>query len=333
MSLFHFPLQSIAAFARHAVTMCFVLALLLSTSLTLAQEFDAPIQSPPPVSAVPEHDHVAGAPHRTPVGPAIFYSGYYFNTESAFDRDEGGGFKADEYLLRFPLFILGKDRDFFVTGSARYEYTDLTFSEFEMIPSTDVHAARLRATAYWEPKNSPWFAQVRLEPGLYTDGSDIDGDDYQSRGLAALGYKFSPTFRILAGGYYTESYGDASVYPAVGLIWNPSDHFTLHLAPPEPRLSYYPTRDWGLHVKVAPGGGSWNLDSETSDVVDQLIYTNFRAGIGIERRIYKNFWASLWGGSNIFQSLEFHDKRERTLFDEDLDTSYYLYLGFHLAAW
>ena len=333
MSRFRVPNPNLQARVRLPSTACFVAALVLWTSPIFAQANPSAIQPPPSSTGVPEHDHVAGSPHRTPVGPAIFYSGYYFNTEADFDQTEGAGFKADEYLLRFPLFILGKDRDFFVTGSARYEYTDLRFSEFDMLPSSDMHAARVRATAYWEPKNSPWFAQVRVEPGLYTDGSDIDGDDYQSRGLAAVGYKFSPTFRLLAGAYYTETYGDASVYPAIGLVWNPSDRFTLHIAPPEPRLSFYATDDWALHFKVAPAGGSWNLDAETSDVVDQLIYTNFRVGAGIERRIYKNFWATLWCGSNVFQSLEFQDGNERTIFDEDLDESYYLYLGFHLSAW
>lgn len=328
-----FPHQPPASFVRPILAAAVALWLTSALDHAFGQEIESPIQSPPASTAVPEHDHVAGDSHRTPVGPAILYSGYYFNTEADFDRLSGSTFKANEYLLRFPLFILGRDRDFFVTGSARYEYTDLTFSEFDMIPSTDVHAARLRATAYWEPKNSPWFGQFRIEPGIYTDGSDIDGDDYQSRGLAAIGYKFSPTFRLLVGGIYTETYGDASVYPAVGLIWTPSDKFTVHIAPPQPRISYYPTEDWAVHLKIAPAGGSWNLDSETSETVDQLIYTNFRVGAGIDRRIYKNFWATLWGGSNVFQSLEFQDDRERTVFDEDLDSSYFLYLGFHLAAW
>ena len=333
MTPFRIPLQNIVPAVSPLMAVALTVLLFSPLDSAFAQDGEDPIQMPSASTGVPEHDHVAGDPHRAPVGPAILYSGYYFNTKADFERQDGGTFKADEYLLRFPLFILGKDRDFFVTGSARYEYTDLTFSEFDMIPSTDLHAVRLRATAYWEPKNSPWFAQVRVEPGIYTDGSDIDGDDYQSRGLAAFGYKFSPTFRLLGGAYYTETYGDASVYPAIGLIWTPDDKFSLHLAPPEPRISYYPTRDWALHFKVAPAGGSWNLDSETSETVDQLIYTNFRVGAGIERRIYKNFWATLWGGSNIFQSLEFQDERERTIFDEDIDNSYYLYLGFHVSAW
>ena len=326
------PLPIFASFVVPVVAAALATVVALPGQLC-AQDNGTPIQSPPASTAVPEHDHVAGSPHRTPVGPAILYSGYYFNTAADFDLTRGASFQADEYLLRFPLFILGKDRDFFVTGSARYEYTDLKFSEFDMIPSTDVHAARVRATAYWEPKNNPWFAQLRLEPGMYTDGSDIDGEDYQSRGLAALGYKFSPTFRVLAGAYYTETFGESSIIPAVGLVWNPSDKFTLHIAPPEPRLSYFPTRDWALHFKVAPAGGSWNLDLETSETVDQLVYTNFRVGAGVERRIYKNFWATLWAGSNVFQSLEFQDENERTVFDEDLEDSYYLYLGFHVSAW
>ena len=333
MSRFRFSPQKIFSAVRLAPLSGVVAVLGLMPNLAAAEDGPNPIHAPPAATAVPEHDHVAGDSHRSPVGPAILYSGYFFNTKSDFDHNNGGSFQADEFLLRFPLFILGRDRDFFVTGSARYEYSDLTFSEFDLIPSTDLHATRLRATAYWEPKNSPWFSQVRFEPGIYTDGSDIDGDDYQSRGFGALGYKISPTFRLLAGAYYTESYGDPSIIPAIGLIWNPNDQFTVHLAPPEPRISYYPTRDWALQFKVAPGGGSWNLDSETSDTVDQLIYTNFRVGVGIERRIYKNFWATLWGGSNVFQSLEFQDGRERTLFDEDLDTSYFVYLGFHLSAW
>ncbi len=288
--------------------------------------------APSVIKAQESNDGFDLDPDRELVGPPILYSGYHWN--SVDDIDSGGSFNADSLLVRIPLFILGKDKDFFVTGSAKYEYTQFEFNDFDLLPqSIDAHAIRARLTGYWEPKDNNWFAQVRLEPGLYTEGGDIDGDDYQSRGLGAVGYKWSPSLRFLLGGYYTETYGDASIYPAAGFIWEPNDQWCFHIAPPEPRITYYPTKDWAIHLKGSAGGGSWNLDPETSEDVDQLIQQQFRVGVGIERRIYKDLWASLWGGANVFQSLELQDSNERVLFDEDVDPGYYIYAGFHVAAW
>jgi len=271
-------------------------------------------------------------PDRELVGPPVLYGGYYWNSED--NIDGGGSFTADSLLVRIPLFILGKDKDFFVTGSAKYEYTQFEFEDFDLLPGNfHTHAIRARLTGYWEPKDNPWFAQIRLEPGLYTDGTDIDSDDYQSRGLAAVGYKWSPSLRFIVGGYYTETYGSSSIYPAAGFIWEPNNQWCFHIAPPEPRITYYPTKNWAIHLKGSAGGGSWDLDPETSDEIDQLIQQQFRVGVGIERRIYKNLWASLWGGANLFQSLELQDANERVLFDQDVDPGYYIYAGFHVAAW
>lgn len=268
---------------------------------------------------------------RAPVGPPILYGGYYWNSEDSFDG--GGSLTANEALIRLPLFIIGRDKDFFITGSARYEYANLTFSEFDLIPDTDFHEMRLRLTTYWEPRDKPWFAQFRIEPGIYTEGSDISTDDYQSRGFGAFGYEFSSTFRMFIGAYYTESFGDARLIPAPGLVWTPNDSFTLHIAPPEPRITYYPTPDWALQLKFLPAGGSWNVDNSTSDIVDQFIFSKFRLGAGIERRIYKNLWATVWGGANLFQNVEVQDDGERVLFEEDLDNGYFIYAGFHISAW
>ena len=139
--------------------------------------------------------------------------------------------------------------------------------------------------------------------------------------------------RLLVGAYLTETYSDTRVYPAVGVIWEPNDLLCVHLAPPEPRISWFPADDWALHLKFSSSSASWNLDPDTSSTVDQLIFRRFRVGVGIERRIYKNLWATLWGGTNLFQNLEFQDSSERVLFDSDLDAGYYIYAGFHIAAW
>lgn len=287
---------------------------------------------PSVIKAQDSNDDYDLDPDRELVGPPVLYSGYHWNSEN--DIDRGGSFSADSWVVRIPLFILGQDKDFFLTGSAKYEYSQFEFKNFDLLPrDIDVHAIRARLTGYWEPQASKWFAQLRLEPGLYTDGRDIDSDDYQSRVLGAVGYKWSPNLRFLVAGYYTESYGDGRLYPAAGVIWEPNDQWTFHIAPPEPRITYYPTKDWAIHLKGSSGGDSWNIDPDTSETIDQLIHRQFRVGVGIERRIYKDLWASLWGGANVFQKLKLQDQNDRVLFDEDVDPGYYIYAGFHLAAW
>jgi hypothetical protein len=170
-------------------------------------------------------------------------------------------------------------------------------------------------------------AFLYLYPGFYTEdhigSSSFDMPITVGRAFVLQEERL---FLIL-GGNAAGLRGEFPVLPIVGLIWKPSDQWNFFLVPPEPRVTYYPTKNFGIYVSGQLTGGSFRTDRDPDEPGlgasvppqrfsnAQVDYTEYRAGGGIELRYNDRISMNL-GGGYVFQR-RFNFERAGDEFEAD----------------
>ena len=255
--------------------------------------------------------------------------GVYFDAGADVDS-VSDDFDNLEYTADTGLFRKETDPWFYTLG-VRYRLNQIDFKAFDFLDNRTLHRLDVPLTVRYRPPNSPWRFWSLLRPGLASDFEQIDEDDLTLSFLIAGAYAFRDKFQLTFGGYVSQDLGGQELRPSLGFIWDPNPAWRLNVTPPNITLSHQPGEDWILKLSAWPGGGSWNVASDEGD--RNVAFQSVHAAFGVEYRLVGPVWLSVWGGVNVFQTLEIDDERERELFDEDLDPSGFVYAGLRITAW
>ncbi|CAN5816291.1 hypothetical protein BH20VER1_BH20VER1_23450 [soil metagenome] len=110
-----------------------------------------------------------------------------------------------------------------------------------------------------------------------------------------------------------------TVLPLVGLVWKPNEQWNIFAVPPEPRITYAPSKHLVFWAGGQLVGGSFRTDHDPNIMPRRLSgaavnYTEYRAGAGVEFRPNEAVSFNL-GGGYTFQR-RFNFKRA----DEEYET-------------
>jgi Domain of unknown function (DUF6268) len=139
----------------------------------------------------------------------------------------------------------------------------------------------------WRPRLARWlFADLAVQPGLYTDFREVNADSFRLRGRGVAIVALSERFQLVAGLLYTNR-NNTKVLPACGFLWGPSDDWRIDLAFPAPKIAYRfacaGDRQWWGYLAGEFGGGAWTVE-RANGVGDNVDYTDWRVLLGVECR-------------------------------------------------
>jgi hypothetical protein len=243
------------------------------------------------------------------------------------DLDGGGNLETWQTRLRVPFFGTRLGTDWFLGLQLNHEMTFLDLNP-GLLADEELTRLEVGAILGWRPEGSKWTALLGTWGGVSTDWSEINGEDFVLRVLAAGGYRFSDRFTLLFGAYYSNDFGDATVFPGPGFIWKVTDAWTASLIPPRLRVSYAFNDLWSLSAEAYPDGGTWSAESVDGDQAT-VERKNFRTGLRLERRLGEK--GAIHIGAGWALGRELRAEREDNgslLFESDVDDGLYISTGF-----
>ncbi len=252
-----------------------------------------------------------------------------FSFEPSTDLDAGGSFSFWDARLSAPLYGAKLSEDWTLGLRMRYRVSTFDWDRQAIFDNDSLHRIDFSASLIYLPDNSPWMGFLSAGPALATDGSNIDGDDFFFVALAGVGYKFSETFTLLGGAYFSQDFGEPRLLPAPGFVWTPNDEWTLSLIPPRLRIAYAPNRDWRIAAEAFPDGGRWSITTQAGQ--DAFIDRGgARLGLRVERRVLDNGWMYVGGGWMVARDLQVETTAGTPVFNSDADAGAWFGAGF---AW
>ncbi|MFZ4763544.1 MAG: hypothetical protein ACOYMN_01220, partial [Roseimicrobium sp.] len=88
-----------------------------------------------------------------------------------------------------------------------YEASEFSLPTLVPFDGDTLHRLDFRAAFIWRPEGSPWSGFLSGGPALAADDSSMDEDALLWTAIVGLGYRFSDTFTLLAGGYFSQDFG------------------------------------------------------------------------------------------------------------------------------
>ena len=133
---------------------------------------------------------------------------------------------------------------------------------------------------------------LTVEPGLMTDGSNLDID--------SIGLNGSLVGRRLwgNGGYWQyglivdRAFGDYDVRPVIGMAFQASARTWMEIGFPEVNIKHNFSKGLQSFFVIKPAGGVWKeeIDITTSKEDETLQYKNWQIGLGADFHWRKKFW-------------------------------------------
>ena len=183
-----------------------------------------------------------------------------------------------DYRLKITRQIRVDERLTLTVGGG-YGLKHIDASSSAALPE-DLHALFLEAGARYRI-NEKAFASLRLSPGLYSDFSEIGGDDLRMPVLALGGYSFNDRWSVTGGLIYRFGAHSSRFMPALGFSFQPDESWRFDIVAPRPTITYSASRRLQLFV-------AGDISSDEYEVHDRTIgaravkYSDFKvlAGVG-----------------------------------------------------
>ena len=257
---------------------------------------------------------------------------YLWSTRTDLESVAGATLQVQEAGFKAPVPVFSNERSR-LTAGMQLRWNGL---DFERSPtfgdSLDLYRLQLPID-FWHSFDDRWKAWGRVEPGLFTDFENIDGDAFAVTVLAVGSYQFTAQFSAAFGVYYSRDLGEDRVLPALGVIWKPDPHWNVGLTFPRASVSYAPTSTWLFSAFAGPGGAGWSVTDSATGENRRLNYKSWRAAVGAEYQFAKvgpaGLWVFLAGGYQFGQELEIKDG-DTTLLETDLQDGQFVTGGIRL---
>jgi hypothetical protein len=246
--------------------------------------------------------------------------------EPSADLDKGGSFEFYQARLAAPLFGKRIGEEWILAARMKYEYSVLDVSE-DLLSQDSLHRLEMGPMLIYKAKDSAWTGILAANIGLASDWSEINEEDVVLSVLGSVGYRFSDSFTLLLGAYYSQDFGNAKLFPGIGFLWKVSPQWTVNLTPPRLRISYTPTDAWRFVAEAYPDGGAWSVEASNGEQAS-LERKALRTGVRIERKITENGFAYLGGGWAMGRELRLEEENSgRLLYESDASNGAYFSAG------
>jgi hypothetical protein len=134
-------------------------------------------------------------------------------------------------------------------------------------------------------------AELAVTLGAFGDFESGSGDPFRITGHGAVLWDWTPTAKVVLGAAYINTY-DSDVIPIGGLIWNPSEDFTVEAVFPTPKIAHRVywqgactdrVQDW-LYAAGEWGNDTWDI-TRAAGFADEVNYRDWRLLVGLERKV------------------------------------------------
>ena len=143
---------------------------------------------------------------------------------------------ANQWELMTPLSYHGGD-DWSFGAGLRYQSTDVEVSDSSFLNEDRLHSLEL--ALFLSRDYSETLKGIALfVPGMSGDFDATGSDAMNYMAMAGVRWKQSETFQWIFGAFYSTGFDDDMFLPAVGFMWEPSDHTDLVFAGPIVRYRY-----------------------------------------------------------------------------------------------
>jgi len=143
---------------------------------------------------------------------------------------------ANQWELMTPLYYHGGD-DWSFGAGLRYQSTDVEVSDSSFLNEDRLHSLEL--ALFLSRDYSETLKGIALfVPGMSGDFDASGSDAMNYMAMAGVRWKQSETFQWIFGAFYSTGFDDDMFLPAVGFMWEPSDHTDLVFAGPIVRYRY-----------------------------------------------------------------------------------------------
>lgn len=218
-------------------------------------------------------------------------AGLSFTGESLGSLDDGPGdkFGTSQIALTLPLEHKVRRREAFTS------YFNIDFTKIDWRGTTAAQNDYIWLSMpieYSQQRGRRNEFLLTLEPGLMTDGNNVDFDSIGLNG-SAVGRRLWRN-----GGYWQygiivdRAFGDYDVRPVVGMAFQASASVWMELGFPEVNIKHNFSK--GLHsfFVIKPAGGVWKEQVEvaTAKQDETLQYNNWQVGLGIDFHWREKFW-------------------------------------------
>ena len=216
----------------------------------------------------------------------VWYSG---EGPGAIEGGTGTRFASTNWGFELPMEKRSKRREFLQTKLhfdwTEFDWEGTTAAEEEYFwLSMPVH--------YRQQRSRKHMFLIDVEPGLMTDGTNIDFD---SVGLNAM-----VRGRIMRrkGGYWqyglvvNREFGDFNVRPVLGAGWQASRRTWVDLGFPRTNVEHTLSSTVKSFFRIQPAGGVWKHEIDGQSDTFTLRYTSWKAGVGLSFQWRRKLWLS-----------------------------------------
>jgi hypothetical protein len=173
---------------------------------------------------------------------------------------------ANQWELMTPLYYHGGE-DWSFGAGLRYQSTDVEVSDSTFLNEDRLHSLEL--ALFLSKDYSETLKGIALfVPGMAGDFDASGSDSMNYMALAGVRWKKSETFQWIFGAYYSTGFDDDMLLPAVGFMWEPSDHNDLVFAGPIVRYRYSlnDSLDWIVGGQFS--GNRWKTQGQYAGGMD-----------------------------------------------------------------
>lgn len=159
-----------------------------------------------------------------------------------------------------------------------------------------------------------WRARLEALPGIYSDFSDVSGEDITSPFVLEVAYEINPTLEI-GGQVMVNPFRKSTVIGAAGVTWLINDYLKLEFWIPRPQIEYQMNENLTLFAGGSLSGGSFRLGEDFGDSAGRpnlngelVDYQEIRGGLGARFNLGRSITAELAGGWIFDRRFEFHEQ-------------------------
>ncbi|MDB2673724.1 DUF6268 family outer membrane beta-barrel protein [Akkermansiaceae bacterium] len=213
-----------------------------------------------------------------------------------------------------------------------YRFTRIDEGNFASGADLDhLHDIILPFSLAYTPSDSPWSFFAQVSGQLATDFNSITSDDLDYTARLGGQYEFSDKFSLNFGVARVRNFGESFVLPALGCTWEPTDDWSFTILGPRITLSHRISDRFIVRAGGFPTGGLWNVEDDAGNSVDYG-FASYNAGMGIDFKLRRGVWLTAWAGANFANELR-AEQNGNTIFEEELDSGFFGYIGINLYEW
>lgn len=208
-----------------------------------------------------------------------------------------------------------------------YRATQFDTSIDNMLSDDTLHTFRL-PVLFLKDVSQEWIWGGMVMPGF--SGELSNSDNFSISGAIGAGRAFSPNFKLLAGVYYFNGFGEDYIIPGAVFTWRPTPKWEAYFFGPIGGVSYSINECWMASLIGEYDSATWHVDADDEYQARDTYYRTIRAGLKIEGRLSNYLWAYATAGYSFAKRLEIEDTDNNSLQKDDVNGGAFVRVGLNV---